>query len=372
MTFERTRVALEKGRADGYHPGAQLEIRRRGDVLASIAIGESRPGVAMTVDTLLPWFSCTKAITAVAVLQQWERGRLRLDDRVAAHIPEFAAGGKDAITIRHVLTHTGGFRHVDGSLWRAAWDDAVAMVCAAPLEEDWVPGERAGYHDVTGFLVLGEIVRRAANDGRGFDAYVSEEIFEPLDMADSWLALAPERFAAYGERVGAMYDTTRKADPKVLPGFEDGRAYARVQPSGSGIGPMRDLVRLYEALANGGELDGQRVLSPQTVDSMMARHRVALTDETFGMVIDWGLGLLVNSFHYRGRPTSYGFGKHASRRTAGHGGRQSSLAFCDPAHGLAVAICCNGMPGEPGNHRRTQPILTAIYEDLGLGTGPVN
>jgi CubicO group peptidase (beta-lactamase class C family) len=327
VTFERTRAALEKGRADGYHLGAQLEVRRAGDVLASIAIGEARPGIAMTTDTLLPWFSCTKAITAVAVLQQWERGALRLDDRVADFIPEFAAGGKDAITIRHVLTHTGGFRHVDGSLWRAAWDEAVAMVCAAPREDGWVPGERAGYHDVTGFLVLGEVVRRAGNDGREFDAYVSEEIFEPLDMPDSWLALTPDRFAAYDDRVGAMYDTTRKAEPKVLAGFDDGRAYARVQPSGSGVGPMRDLVRLYEALANGGELDGQRVLSAQTVDSMMARHRVGLTDETFGMVIDWGLGLLVNSFHYRGRPTSYGFGKHASRRASGHASRPSRSAI---------------------------------------------
>ena len=364
MTLERTHAALEKGRVDGYHPGAQLEVWHRGQLVASIAIGEARPGVAMTAATLLPWYSCTKAVTAVALLQQWDRGKVALDEPVATLIPEFAQAGKDAITLRHVLTHTGGFRHVEGSLWRASWDDAVAMVCAAPIEEGWVPGERAGYHDVTGFLVLGEVVRRA--DGRDYDAYVAEEIFEPLDMADSWVRLSPERVASYGDRLGVMYDTTKKAHPAVLPGYDDGRAYQRAQPSGSGVGPMRDLVRLYLALAGGGELEGQRVLSVPAVDSMMARHRTALVDETFGMVIDWGLGLLVNSFHYRNRPTSYGFGKHASRRTAGHGGRQSSLAFCDPENELAVAVCCNGMPGEPGNHRRTQPILTAVYEDLGL------
>ncbi|HEX7165794.1 MAG TPA: serine hydrolase domain-containing protein [Acidimicrobiales bacterium] len=364
MSFERTHAALERGRADGYHPGAQLEVSVGGERVASIAIGEARPGVAMTTDTLVPWFSCTKAVTAAAVAQQWERGAIGLDDAVAEHVPEFAANGKEGVTVRHVLTHTGGFRHAGQGLWREGWETAVAAVCAAQLEEGWVPGERAGYHDVSGFLVLGEVVRRVT--GRPFDAYVAEEILEPLDMADSWLALTPERFAAYGSRMGVMYDTKAKASPRVLPGYEDGSAFLHPHPSGSGVGPMRDLARFYEMLLGGGELDGQRVLSPQTVEAMTARHRTSLVDETFGTIIDWGLGLLVNSFHYRDRATPYGFGRHASRRAAGHGGRQSSLAFFDPEHAVAVAVCCNGMPGEPGNHRRTQPILNAIYEDLGL------
>lgn len=370
MSLERTVAALEKGRADGYHPGAQLEVRHRGDAVASIAIGEARPGVSMTTDTLVPWFSCTKAVTAVAVMQQWERGNLDVDDTVATHIPEFAAGGKERITLRHVLTHTGGFRSVEGSVWREEWDDAIALIASAPLEDGWVPGERAGYHDVTGFMILGEVVRRAAGGDRPFDAYVSEEIFEPLDMPDSWLCLSPHRFAAYGERVGFMYDTSTKAEPKVIPGYEDGRAFRKAQPSGSGVGPTRDLVRIAEVILRRGELDGVRVLAPQTVDAMVTPARVGMVDETFGMVIDWGLGLIVNSFHYRNRPTSYGYGKHASRRAVGHGGRQSSAVFCDPQFDLAVAVCCNGMPGEPGHHRRMQPVLTAIYEDLNLVQAP--
>ena len=110
-------------------------------------------------------------------------------------------------------------------------------------------------------------------------------------------------------------DTSTKSDPKVIAGYDDGRAFRRSQPSGSGAGPMRDLVRVAEMILGNGELDGIRVLSPQTVEAMIARHRTGYVDETFGMVIDWGLGLIVNSFHYRNRPTSYGYGKHASRRT---------------------------------------------------------
>jgi len=370
VTLERTLAALEKGRSEGYHPGAQMEVRLRGEPVGSIAIGQARPGVAMRADTLLPWFSCTKVVTAIAVMQQWERGALALDDPVADHIRRFAANGKGGITIRHVLTHTGGFRSVEGSVWRHEWDDAIALIAAAPIEDGWRPGARAGYHDVTGFMILGEIVRQCAGGDRTFAAYVSEEIFEPLDMPDSWLSLSRQRLDAYGERVGFMYDTSTKADPKVAAGYDTGRAFARPQPSGSGVGPMRDLVRIAEALLGGGALGGERILSPQTVEAMTARHRVGLVDETFGMVIDWGLGVIVNSFHYRNRPTSYGFGKHASRRAVGHGGRQSSALFCDPEHQLAVAVCCNGMPGEPGHHRRMQPVLTALYEDLNLGQAP--
>lgn len=355
-------AALERGRADGYHLGAQLSVRWR-DESVDVAIGDVR------VDTLLPWLSCTKAITAACVLQLWERGVVDIDAPVAQYVGEFAANGKSRITVRHVLTHTAGLRVGDVDIWRMSWADALAAVCDAPLVDAWVPGERAAYEAAGGFHVLGELVQRAA--GRAFDAYAAEEVFEPLDMPDSWMALTPARFAAYQQegRIGVMYDTTTKAAPEPRPGFDDGRALSRVLPSGSGVGPMRDLVRFVACLRRGGELDGHRILSAQTVDTMAARHRAGMVDETFGMVIDWGLGLLVNSFHYRDRATSYGFGRHASRRAAGHGGRESSLAFFDPVHQLAVALCCDGMPGEPGNHRRTQPVLTALYEDLGLA-GP--
>ncbi|HEX2849209.1 MAG TPA: serine hydrolase domain-containing protein [Acidimicrobiales bacterium] len=359
-------AGLEKGVADGYHLGAQLEVWLDGSHVASVVVGRARDDVAMRADTLLPWFSCTKIVTAVATLQQWERGALDLDDPVDRFVPEFAGLGKERVTVRHLLTHTAGLREaISGTdAWRLEWEALVARIAAAPLDEGWVPGRRAAYHPTTAFLVLGEIVRRL--DGRPFDAYVAEEIFEPLDMPDSWLALTDVRYSSYGDRMGVMYDTTRKAAPVPVRSMDSARGYRRVQPAGSGVGPMRDLVRLMEALRGGGELEGQRVLAPQTVEAMAARHRAGMRDETFGMVIDWGLGVMVNSFAYRGRPTSYGYGKRAGRRAFGHGGSQSSLAFVDPDAGLAVALCCNGMPGEAGNHRRTQPVITALYDDLGL------
>lgn len=369
--MQQVRRLLEQGIAAGWHRGAQLEVRIAGSPPLSLCVGESRPGVAMTPETLLPWFSCTKPFTAVAIGQLVDRHRLAFDDPVAHHVPEFAAGGKEAVTLRHLLTHTGGFRSVQPSadVWRLEWDELVARICASPLEPGWVPGERAGYHPVTGFHILGEVLQRVT--GRSYTDYVTEEILEPLDLADSWMQLTEERYEAYGARMGVMEDTARPdGSPSVrVRGMDSWRGFRRPSPAGGGVGPMADLVKLFEALLGGGAHQGERVLTEGIVAELIRPVRVGMKDETFGMVIDWGLGLMVNSWRYRQAPAHYGYGDHASPATFGHGGQQSSIAFADPAHGLAVALCCNGRPGEALNHRRTQPVLTALYEDLGLASG---
>lgn len=348
---------LRQGIGDGYHLGAQVAASLGGERVADIAVGEARAGVALAPDTLLPWFSGTKALTAVAVAQQWERGEVALDDPVASHIPEFAAGGKQRVTVRHLLTHTAGLPNdvlagteTDG----VSWEESLAVACAAPLKDDWVPGRRAGYQPKGTFLVLAEIVRLV--DGRPFAEYVRDEVFRPLGMDDSFLVLPPERAAAYGDRVGVMHAMgTDGARPLSGPPVE-------ARPSSGAMGPAHDLLRLYETLLAGG----RPILSPQAVEAMAARHRTGMHDETFGAVMDWGLGLMVNSWQYRQKPAPYGYGDRASSRAFGHGGSQSSIAFADPEHGLAVVLLTNGMAGEKGNHRRTQPVLTAVYEDLGL------
>ncbi len=347
--------------------GVQLAVWQNGAPAFTFTQGIARADVAMTDTSLMPWFSGTKLVTATAIVQLWDRGLLQLDQTVASVIPEFGARGKHAITVRHVLTHTGGFRQAAGTseMFVGGVDPSTLLqsIYDAPLEDGWVPGHRAGYHPVTGFHVLGEVVQRVT--GRAFDAYAAEEIFEPLGMADSWLALTPERVRAYGDRVVVMHDTT-KQPPRPLPRFEQEDGLSWVGPSSSGIGPMSDLVRLVEALRAGGELEGERIASVTAIEAMVARHRTNIRDETFGAVIDWGLGVMVNSRHYEQKSTPYGYGDHAGRRAFGHGGMQSSIAFADPEHGLSVAFACNGMAGEPNNHRRTQPVLTALYQDLGL------
>lgn len=355
---------LDAGVRDGLHLGAQLHVRHRGEE-ADVCVGQARDGVPMDPGVLLPWFSGTKLATAVAVLQLWERGALGLDDRVAAHVPAFGAAGKDAVTIRHLLTHTAGLAGAGPDGGPAdTWDGLLEAACAAPLREGWSPGRRAAYDPRRGFHVLGEIVQRVT--GRPFADHVTEEVLEPLGMGDSWMALDPVRRQSLAGRVGAMWSTGPGRAPSLLAGYEEPGAFAAAWPSNGGIGPARDLVRLPAMLLGRGRLDGERVLGEATVEAATARHRAGLRDETFGAVIDWGLGIMVSSPQYLGRPAPYGYGDHASLRAFGHGGSQSSVAFADPEHDLAVALICNGLPGEPAHHRRTQPVLTAIYEGLGL------
>src|SRR2546429_5411172 len=101
---------LKRGIDEGLHLGAQIYVSLDGKPVADDAVGEARPGVPMTRDSITHWWSSVKPVTAVAICQLWERGKLDVEDRVAKYIPEFAAGRKEPITIRHLLTHTGGFR----------------------------------------------------------------------------------------------------------------------------------------------------------------------------------------------------------------------------------------------------------------------
>ena len=361
-TLPETLRVIEQGMADGLHVGAQLYVSRRGTILSDTAIGAARSGVPMRRDSLTLWMSSVKPVMGVAIAQLWERGLLTLDDPVCAHLPEFGTNGKQAITLRHVLTHTGGFRLAAAQWSSAPWSEIIAEICAAELEAGWVPGEHAGYHVSSGWYVLGEIVRRL--DGRPFDRYVREAIFEPLDMHDSWVGMPAERHGDYGDRVAVMHATT--ADGPVphpyWPWTGTAEGCAMCRPGGSAWGPIRELGRFYEALLNGGG----GVLRPQSVEALTTRHTVGLLDRTFGVALDRGLGVVIDS--KRHGPGADWYGSHCSSRTFGHGGFVSSVGFADPQHGLVVALVFNGMTDQARHDARMRTTLNGLYADLGLAT----
>jgi CubicO group peptidase (beta-lactamase class C family) len=117
MPLSKTLDLLQRGIDQGDHPGAQIHVSLAGKVIADAALGHARENVPMTAESLVPWLSAGKPITAVCIAKLWERRALGLDDRVAKFVPEFAQNGKDAISIRHVLTHTGCFPNVNTGCW---------------------------------------------------------------------------------------------------------------------------------------------------------------------------------------------------------------------------------------------------------------
>jgi CubicO group peptidase (beta-lactamase class C family) len=364
----RTRRAIEEGVRERLHLGAQLYVSLHFATVADAALGEDRPGQPLTRDHLMLWLSSTKPVAAVALAQLWERGLLELDDPVARHFPEFAAHGKGGITLRHLLTHTGGIRLLDVGWPRDPWETIVARIAAMKPEPRWVPGEKAGYHTASSWFVLGEVIRRV--DGRSFASYVREEVFAPLGLEDSWVGIPADRYRAYREagRIAATYDTDGAA-PRPH-GWETEERAVFSNPGGNGFGPLRELGRFYEALLARGApppgRPGRRILSPQAVEALTARHRVGLLDHTFRHPLDWGLGFIVNSARHGPETVPYGYGHHASARAFGHSGYRSSTGFADPERGLAVALAFNGTPSDAAHERRIRAVLDAIYEDLGL------
>jgi CubicO group peptidase (beta-lactamase class C family) len=368
VNFPKTINLIEQGLSDRLHVGGQLFISRDNETLIDHATGIARDGVPMTPDHLHIWMSCTKPVAAVAIGQLWERGQLGLDDTVAAHIPEFGDKGKKTVTLRHLLTHTGGFRAVANSWKPAPAEQFLSDIYAARLEPGWTPGKKAGYHVASSWYVLGEIVRRIS--GRPFEQYVRDEIFGPLNMPDCWIGMPPDTYDAYGDRIALMY-TTDTSDPMPHPlwSLKDNATMCR--PAANGYGPARQFARFYQALLNKGTLDGTRLLQPQTVEALIARHRTGMYDHTFRHNIDWCLGFIPNNNIYGWETLPYGYGPHAGARAFGHGGHQTSVGMADPDNGLAIVLIFNGAPGDARHNARIRATMGAIYEDLGLAPDAV-
>lgn len=362
--MQRTLSVVQSGIDQGLHVGAQLYVSHRGRVALDEGVGLARPAapdrsaLPMTRDTLTLWLSSGKPITAAAVACLWQDGKLDLDDPVVEHIPEFAPHGKEQITLRHILTHTAPLRLADTGWPHASWDQTIRRICATRPEPRWIPGRTAGYSAHLTWYLLAEVAQRVS--GTPLPDLLRTRIFEPFGMADTFVSMTPTEQSAYADRL-AITQTTEKGPPTDL-GTETPEALVVARPSGSIRGPARSLGKFYESLL----ARGAGVLSPQTVEAMTARHRVNTLDKTFGAIIDWGLGFICNSLMYGRDDTPYQYGPHASPRTFGHSGNQSSAAFADPENALVAVVIFNGLVGESRHQPRIRATLAAIYEDLGL------
>jgi len=298
LELARTRAVLERGIAERWQAGAQLHVSREGE-RGGLALGLARPGAPMREDTLVLWFSSVKPLMSVAIGQLVERGLVGLDDPAARPLPEFAANGKDAITLRHLLTHTAGIPNAHRTWSRESWEEILAKICAAEIEPGWVVGRDCGYHVASAWYVLGEIVRRC--DGRTYDRYVREAIFAPLGVDEFWVGMSAADHAAQRERIAHPYDASGgKLEPIeywAWTGSEE--AVALCRPGGSGWGTARALGRFYELLLSGGAIgDGSRVLASDTIACLTACALPGVLDRGFVTRLDRGLGFVLDSRVY--------------------------------------------------------------------------
>ncbi len=364
-SFPRTVALINDGIAQGLHAGLQVYVSRNDSPLADFAVGVNSIGHPLTTDTRMLWLSSGKPITAAAAMQFVERGQLQLETPVVEVIPEFTGPGTERITLWNLLTHTAGLKPIVTGYPDHDWDQIIQKICAAGLKRDQTPGAEVGYDPGRTWFLLGEMLQRL--DGRPIAQIVREDILEPIGMNSSWMAVPVDVYDAEPDLIGMMY--TSKEGQLTLNRSHQ-KSVATVPSPGSNMrGPVRELGLFYEMLLRHGMTrNGRQLLKPDTVDAMTRRQREGKLDVSFQHVIDFGLGLIINSKQYGDTFIPYGFGEYASDNSFGHGGSQSSIGFADPERNLVVAAIANGMPGDEAHNRRFHDLNTAIYEDLGLGT----
>ena len=362
----RTRRAVEEGIAAGLHFGAQVSVFKDGVEVGDLAVGRRGPdGGPMTSDAILPWWSSVKPCLAVLAGLAVDRGHLRsLRDPVSRYVPEFAAGGKAAITIEDVLTHAAGLVCAGAAESHRGepWDVVVAATCKAAPE--WAPiGAKNGYQMGGAFHCVAEAVRRAWPGDRTYGELLRREVFEPVGARGCFCGV-PFEMAGCGEMPaaggGAFAGTFELSGGSAVDdGSRSLRALLSEDPAGAGRGPARGLAALYRRLlldARDGDVPG-RLLEAATARRMGETVHPSTFDVVQGLELDVGRAMYA-------RP-NFG-GPYASPASFGHGGSRSSFGFGDPAVGLAVGVIFDGRPDADAHRDRCRSVMAALYEDLGL------
>lgn len=253
------------------YDGARIMVARHGQIVLDLTVGyadrdNNRP---LEPDAVFSVMSISKVMTAIALLQCVERGDLSLLTPVAQIIPEFAQRGKALVTVGQILTHTAGLGMAQAPLpvdQIGQLDKSVAAICALPLESS--PGELVSYSAMTGYTILGEVVRRLDVQGRSLRKILEQDIFIPLGMKDTVWGL---RESLAGRRVPVVVrdSDAPELNRKFLSDRDQGVIESTELPSGGAtFSTAQDILRMGEALRQGGVLDGARVLSPAMIELM--------------------------------------------------------------------------------------------------------
>lgn len=364
--------AVEHLYRSGVHPAITLVLRRRGKIVIKRAIGalsgnapgEDGPAVALPPDAPICLFSASKAITALLAHKLVEDGKLRLDDRVADHIPEFAAHGKGRVTVRQLLAHRAGIpalpiRNPDPALLQH-WDALVHMLCLAPPDDPLF--QKQAYHALTSGFIVGELVRRAS--GRELRDVLREWIAGPLRLRHMTYglpaeqrALAPKNaltgpkpfwpVAGYVRRIiGVPFD--RAVDASNEDGF-----LSSVVPAGNIYASADDVSRVFQMMLNGGELDGTRVLRRETVAEAVRPVGKIQLDAILRVPLRFSAGFMLGE-----RP--FGLFGPDCREAYGHLGFVSVLCWADPQREISVALLNTGKSVAPAGVLRLARVLGAI------------
>ena len=334
---------------EGRYPGCQLALARHGELALSRTYGDARsePRRAATDDTLWLLFSNTKVLTMAAVWSLVEDGTLSFLDRVADHLPEFAAHGKGEITIFEVATHQAGFPEANVS--RETWADHAAMraeVC--DFRPEWPAGSKLQYHGRSAHLTLAMVIEAAT--GRDYRQIIRERVLAPLGLGEELMVGVPR------DRQGRCADIHAAEDGETRDNSPEFREAGL--PHGGGFGTARAMAAFYQMMLAGGRLGAVRLFSRRLIDYVTRDFTGERPDLAMaGIPMHRGLGPHLRGLGGRVR----GLGSIAAPETFGHGGVGSSYCWADPSSGVSFAYITNSVQPDPWHSQRLDRVANLIH-----------
>ena len=331
------RVVLTTAVADRAFPGAFAIVGDSKGVLAKVGAGRLDWAKSAKPDEKSVWdlASLTKVIaTTSAMAQLVEQGRISLDSPVARYIPEWTGGGRETVTIRHLLTHSSGlpsFKPYDTLTHDP--DSLAKLLFSTPLERQ--PGERMIYSDIGAFM-MGEVVRRVS--GETLDGYFEHHVAKPLRLKET--RFTPPK--SWRKRIAPTeIDTLRGG--LVHGAVHDERAYylGGVAAHAGLFGSARDLARFATMMLRGGTLDGARIFTPATIAQFTAYADSAFSNRALGWQKPAGQSAWAGQF--------------MSSRAFGHTGFTGTSIAIDPELDIYIILLSNRV-----NPTRNNPRITDV------------
>lgn len=345
--YEPVRDLFAASFPNGDNLGASVAIFVDGEPVLDLWAGHIDPARTRPweKDTIVNNFSSTKTMTALAAMVLVDRGEIDLDAPVAKYWPEFGANGKQAVKVRHLLSHSSG---VPG------WSDPVTveevedraksdpmLAAQAPW---WEPGKAIGYQSITLGPLVGEVIRRVS--GQTLGKFFAAEVAGPL-AGEYHIGTGPE----LDSKVSPMTPGTppRPRDPPgsipervffnpyIYPETASTVAWRRAELGGSnGHGNARGAAAIQSVVSCGGEARGKRLLSRATCERIL-ETQIEGVDQVLGIPVRWGLGYALNN------PLSdemYGR-RYTGHRVAAWGGSGGSVVFNDLDRRMTVSFIMN-------------------------------
>ncbi|HET7531413.1 MAG TPA: serine hydrolase domain-containing protein [Mycobacteriales bacterium] len=334
-------VAALKARArrdvdEGLLPSCQIALARHGELIVDETYGASAESRYVT-------FSVTKAFTAALAWLLIGDGLLYDDTRVADVVPEFAANGKEQVTVEHLLTHTAGFPRAPMRPEEGA-DHRKRVERMASWRLDWEPGTQTTYHATSAYWPLVEMTDRLS--GVDFRQLFADRLAGPLGLPGLQVGVPAEqqrdvvRIEAVGEIDGdgqTLGDHVKETEEQFLLRFNEPEVLAAGVPGAGAVGRAADVALFYQALLhNPGEIFDPKVLADAT-----GTIRNRLVDPLFGCPANRTLGLVVAGDD--DKAPVRGFGRHTGPRAFGAQGVGGQIAWADPDSGLSFSYLTNGL-----------------------------